>query len=206
VVTTPAAGTGAVDVVVTNPDGGTATRSGGFTYVPPAPAISSVTPTSGPTTGGNTVAVAGSNFTGATQVRFGNTNATNFTVNSDSQITATAPARSAGATDVRVTTAGGTSNTSSVTTYTYVAPPAVTSLSPTSGPAAGGTSVTINGSNFSGATAVQFGTLAATSFNVTSGTRIVAVAPAQAAGRIDIRVTTSYGTSNVVIADRFTYQ
>jgi len=67
--------------------------------------------------------------------------------------------------------------------FTYaLAVPAVTSISPTSGPTSGGTSVTIKGTNFSGATRVLFGTVAATSFSVVSSTKITAVAPAQASG------------------------
>jgi hypothetical protein len=52
--------------------------------------------------------------------------------------------------DVRVTTTGGTSAAVAGDRFTYVAAPAVTSISPTSGPAAGGTSVTITGTGFYG--------------------------------------------------------
>ena len=65
---------------------------------------------------------------------------------------------------------GGTSPTSAADQFTYTAAPAVTGLSPTSGPAAGGTSVTITGTGFTGATAVDFGTTAATSYTVVSNT------------------------------------
>src|ERR1019366_7947378 len=60
--------------------------------------------------------------------------------------------------------------------------PAVTSISPSSGPTTGGTTVTITGTNFTGATKVGFGAVAATSFTVVSSTEITAVSPAQAAG------------------------
>ncbi|MGC8201002.1 IPT/TIG domain-containing protein, partial [Salmonella enterica] len=69
---------------------------------------------------------------------FGATAATGFTVNSASQITATSPAGT-GTVDVSVTTAGGTSATSAADQFTYVAAPTVSSISPTSGPGAGGT-------------------------------------------------------------------
>jgi len=55
--------------------------------------------------------------------------------------------------------------------------PVIFSLNPNTGPAAGGTSVTITGRNFTGATAVRFGANAATSFVVNSDTEIVAVSP-----------------------------
>ena len=57
--------------------------------------------------------------------------------------------------------------------------PFISSLDPNSGPAAGGTSVTISGRNFTGATAVMFGANAATSFTVDSDTQITAVSPPQ---------------------------
>ncbi len=52
--------------------------------------------------------------------------------------------------------------------FTYVAGLAVTGMSPTSGPAAGGTTVTITGAAFTGATSVSFGATAASSFTVDS--------------------------------------
>jgi outer membrane autotransporter protein len=82
--------------------------------------------------------------------------------------------------------------------------PAVTELSPQTGPAAGGTSVTITGTDFTGATAVKFGGTPATSFTVESATRIKATAPA-GTGVVDVRVTTAGGTSEIVAADKFTY-
>jgi hypothetical protein len=82
------------------------------TGLAPLPTVTSINPSSGPTAGGTTVVIAGGNFTDATAVRFGATNATTFTVNSAAQITATAPAGT-GVVDVTVVTASGTSSTSS---------------------------------------------------------------------------------------------
>ncbi|WP_216295903.1 IPT/TIG domain-containing protein, partial [Delftia acidovorans] len=90
-------------------------------------------------------------------VTFGATAATGFTVNSATSITATAPAGAAGTVDVRVTTPGGTTATSAADQFTYVAAPTVSSLSPTSGSSLGGSTVTLTGTNFTGATAVTFG-------------------------------------------------
>jgi len=59
--------------------------------------------------------------------------------------------------------------------------PSITKISPTSGPPAGGTKVSITGTGFTGATKVAFGTIAATTFSVVSSTTITAVSPAQAA-------------------------
>ena len=75
----------------------------------------------------------------------------------------TSPAGS-GMVDVQVQTAGGTSAKSSADQFFYGSPPAVTGLSPSSGPVAGGTAVTITGTSFTSATEVRFGDTPATSF------------------------------------------
>jgi hypothetical protein len=88
----------------------------------PVPIVASVTPATGPETGGTTVTIAGSGFTGATAVRFGTADATSYTVVSGTEITATSPAGTAGTVDVRVTTPGGTSITNSGDVFTYTGP------------------------------------------------------------------------------------
>lgn len=80
-----------------------------FTYLPPLPVVSSVTPSSGPTAGGTSVVIGGSGFTGATAVMFGSVAATSFSVSSASAINATSPAEAAGTVNVTVTTPAGTS-------------------------------------------------------------------------------------------------
>ncbi len=156
------------------------------------PSVTSATPNTGPTSGGTSVVIAGSNLAGATAVMFGGTNATNFTVNNSTKITATAPAHSAGAVTVAVTTGGGTGSKSSA--YIYIAPPTVTGVSPGSGPIAGGTSVTISGTNLTGATVVTFDSFAATNITVVNATTITATTPADVAGPADVAVTTAGGT------------
>ena len=66
--------------------GGNVTSTGGYTYAAP-PTIGTVTPSSGPNSGGTSVTISGSSFTGATVVTFGGVAATSFTVNSATQIT-----------------------------------------------------------------------------------------------------------------------
>ena len=202
--TAPAGAAGAVDVRVTTPGGTSAnTASDDYTYVA-LPTVTSISPAGGPTGGGTTVTITGTNFTGATQVRFGATNASGFTVNSATSITATAPAGAAGVVDVRVTTAGGQSANTSADDYTYAAAPTITSISPMSGPAPGGTTVTITGTNLTGATAVAFGAAAGTSINVVNSTTVTVVSPA-GTGTVDVRLTTPGGTSPNTAADDFTY-
>src|SRR5258708_17969034 len=83
-------------------------------------------------------------------------------------------------------------------------PPTVANVNPNTGPMQGGTSVTITGTNFSGATAVRFGNNAAGSFIVNSTTQITATSPA-GIGTVDVTVTTAGGTSATSTADQFTY-
>jgi hypothetical protein len=133
-------------------------------------------------------------------VSFGATAATTFTVNSATSITATSPAEGASTVDVRVTTTGGTSAVSQpADQFTFSLPPAptVTGVSPSTGSTAGGTTVTITGTNFTGASAVTFGSVAATTFKVNSSTSITATTPAESAATVDVRVTTTGGTSAV---------
>jgi IPT/TIG domain-containing protein len=183
-----------------------ATLTVGSTSPPPAPSVTGVSPGTGPTAGGTSVSITGTGFTGATAVSFGSTKAS-FTVSSDTLITATSPAECAGTVDVTVTNAGGTSTTSSADNFKYVAPtPVVKSISPTSGSTKGGTQVTITGTGFTCATSVSFGTVAASSFTVTSDTQISAVSPAESPGTADVTVTTAGGTSANSSADQFTYR
>ncbi|WP_280475391.1 IPT/TIG domain-containing protein, partial [Nocardia asiatica] len=183
-------GTGIVPVTVTSAVG--TSNPLPYTYLPSRPTITSLAPTSGPGLGGDSVVITGTGFTGPTTVRFG-TIATTFTIDSPTRITAIAPPGT-GAVQVTVTTAGGTSNG---TTYSYFAVPSVISVSPDSGPVPGGNTVVITGTGFGGATAVNFGANAASSFTVVSGTRITAVAPA-GTGTVAVTVTTPRGTSNPI--------
>lgn len=73
--------------------------------------------------------------------------------------------------------------------------PTVTSVSPSTGPVAGGSSITITGANFTGATGVTIGGVAATGFTVNSSTSITATVPAGASGTASVVVTTAVGSN-----------
>ncbi len=179
-----------------------------FTYTSAsAPAVTSLSPSSGSINGGTVVLISGTNFTGATQVDFGAVPATSFTVNSSSLITALAPPGATGTVDVTVATPSGFSAVSAADQFTYTssAAPSVTGVTPNGGTSAGGNNVTITGTNFAGANAVFFGNLAAASFVVYSTTTIVAVAPVQASGTVDVTITGPGGTSATTSADQYTY-
>ncbi|MBJ7387853.1 MAG: IPT/TIG domain-containing protein, partial [Sphingomonadaceae bacterium] len=185
----PAGAEGSVDVVVTSPVG-SATSANGFTYAG-EPTISQVSPNAGQS--GTSVVITGTNFTGTPTVRFGTANATSVTVNSTTQITAIAPSNATGVFNVSVITSAGTATRANA--FTYSQPPTIVSVSPNSGAPAGGTSVTINGSNLTGATAVNFGTVPATSFTVTNSNAITAITPPGVAGFVNVSVTTPAGTA-----------
>jgi len=164
--------------------GGTATSATNFTVVNP-PTITGFAPTSGPV--GTSVTINGTNFSGATAVSVNGVSAA-FSVTSATAIQATVPA---GATTgpLSVTTPGGTA--ASANNFTVIPAPTIAGFTPTSGPV--GTSVTINGTNFTGATAVRFNGVSA-SFTVSSTTAIQATVPA-AATTGPLSVTTPGGTA-----------
>ena len=88
---------------------------------------------------------------------------------------------------------------------TAAPPPVVTGLSPTTGPVAGGTPVTISGTGFVGTSEVDFGTYPASILTVSDTTITVTSSGQVAPGMQDVRVITPFGTSAVVAADQFTY-
>ncbi len=163
----------------------------------PPPTITNVTPNTGPAAGGTNVTITGTNLTGAS-VTFGVTPATNV-VATATQVTCTTPAHAAGAADVVVTTTGG--NATLVSGFTFGAGPTINTIAPQQGPAAGGTSVTIDGANLGSATSVTFGGTAAT-ITANTANQIVCTTPS-GSGAVSVSVTTANGTDTV--AGGFTY-
>jgi hypothetical protein len=149
-------------VSVTVSDAGGTSNGVTFTYIP-APVITAngINPDSGPTAGGQTVTITGTNLgsTGTTTVFFGGltgNQASNVVVNgAGTSLTAVTPPGNPGLVNVIVVTAGGDSNTE---TYNYIPLPTigVNGLNPAFGPVAGGTNVTMTGQGLSGITAVTF--------------------------------------------------
>ena len=197
---------GTVDVTVTNPTGTSVpTTADHYSYVlAGTPTVTKLETKSGPGSGGNTVTIRGTNFTNATAVHFGATAASNVTVLNNSTLTVSAPT-GVGVVDVTVTNSIGVSPTGAADLYTFVAAPTVTGITPASGPLAGGNTLTIGGSGFTGATAVHFGNTAALNFTVVNDTTLTVSAPSGAAGLVDVTVTTIGGTSGKSSADQYTY-
>jgi hypothetical protein len=197
--TTPAGIAGPATVTVTfNEQSGS--LASGFTYVL-IPTVTSVLPNSGATVGGTAVTLTGTNFATGATVTFGGTPATNVVAVSATQITATTPAGTAGAVTVTVTVGGQTGSLASG--FTYLIIPTVTSVSPSGGPAAGGTAVTITGTNYAAGATVTFGATAAASVVVVNSTTITATTPAGTAGAVTVTVTS--GGQSGSLANGFIY-
>ena len=174
-------------IAVTGPTG-TSTSATNFTVTQCAPTIVSFTPANGPI--GTSVVITGDDFTGTVTVKFDGVNAA-FTVNSDSQITATVPT---GATTGRITITNGIGTGTSSTDFIVTSQPTITSFTPAVGPA--GSTVTINGTNFTGTTAVRFNGVATATFTVNSATRITATVPSGATtGKITVTNSAGSATS-----------
>jgi phospholipase C len=169
-----------------NFDDATLTRTvpgGGFTYVG-APTLTAISPNTGLISGGTSVTLTGSNFqTGAT-VSFGPNAATGVTVVNSTTITAVTPAGSTGAVNVTVTNPGG-QNSILTNGFTYSDPaPMASSISPSSGPSGGGTSVTITGTNFLNGATATFGSASPVSTTFVNSTTLTAITPANPVGGV----------------------
>jgi hypothetical protein len=206
-----------------------ALHAGDFEVVDLTPRVTGLSASSGAP--GGTITITGQNFSGAAgnlSVLFGNTPSSSVHILSDTQITAVIP-NGSGTVDVRVQSGVsetdnfssnpnanvnapifgyGTSAISAADLFTITADTTVTvtAVSPASGPAAGGVTITITGTNFTGATSVMFGNTQATNFVVVSSTQITATEPPGTAGQtVDITVTTPAGKSATNSADRFSF-
>ncbi|HYG76907.1 MAG TPA: IPT/TIG domain-containing protein [Planctomycetota bacterium] len=185
-------------VIVTTFGTQTSNSFGTYTYLP-APVITTIDFSDGPVGGGQVITITGSNFTGAS-VTVGGNSAINVVVNGGT-LTFTTPAGTAGATTIVVTTNGGTDSTA----YTYWDPPTVTAISPNFGPTAGGTSVTITGTNFvAGYTQLTIGANALVGLTVVNTTTITGSTPAGSVGAATVTATT-FGTQSGSLNNGFTY-
>ncbi|HEY2467587.1 MAG TPA: IPT/TIG domain-containing protein [Terracidiphilus sp.] len=166
------------------------------------PTVSSVSPGSGPTSGGTAVTIKGANFASGATVMFGTRAAASVTFQNAKQILATTPAGSVGAVTVKVTVGGQSGSLAGG--FTYITTPTVSGVSPGSGPTSGGTAVTITGTNFVTGATVQFGTATATNVTVTNSTTITATTPAGSVGAVTVTVTNP-GALTGSLANAFTY-
>lgn len=184
----PAGVLGAVTVFVQN-SLGLCSAVNAYSYVA-IPTILAVTPNDGPTAGGTAVTIVGTNFMSGATVKFGTNSATSVVVLSSALISCVAPAGT-GTVNVSVTTAGTTVTDSSA--FTYAGAPTLLTVSPSSGPVAGGTAVTLTGTNFFAGSQVFFGTTLASTIVVVSATSITCLSPS-GTGTVNVKVTTVGGS------------
>ncbi len=209
--TTPSHAVGDVDVVVVNPDGGTGTIVRGFAYTAsPPPTVTSLSVGTGPSLGGSSVSINGTNFfqQGTTRVTFDGMDAAGVYVTDAGKITCKTPPHAAGAVNVTVINPDAQSATLSGG-YTYIAspPPTVTAISPAQGTTLGGTEVNVSGAHFGflGATRVIFGGVDAVNASVSNTGSIYCLAPPRAAaGTVDVVVVNPDGQS-VTLSGGYTY-
>ena len=198
VVATTPPGSGTADVFVDTPAGENSAGAGDkFDYLAP-PVVAALAPDSGSVSGGTVVTITGQGFAGASAVLFGDEPAQAFTVDSDSQITATTP-KGGGDVHVSVTTAGGTNAASAADVYIYRI--AVTSVDPGSGPA--GTAITVHGIGFAVATSVRLGD--SWVGHVIHSDTTMLVVPLNGSGTAQLVVVTPYGSSATGPNTSFTF-
>lgn len=189
---TPPGVSGPASVAIRNPNGNFVCNNC-FTYFDEL-VITSFTPREGPLAGGTEVTINGQGFTNDTQVLFGTFSSPRITFVSATQLKAIAPrGLAADVVDLVVYNKNGVSTQRR--SYTYLPDVRLTSVSPVTGPLAGGTTVTLRGTGLLGTTGVRFGATDATSVTVVSATEVTAVTPAAtAAGAVDVTITTPAGS------------
>ena len=180
-----AAGTTTGKVAVTTPEG-TGTSGGTFTFFS-VPTIASFNPVGGGVHA--TVTVTGTNLTGATHVRLNGVSVP-FSAVSATKLTFTVP-EGASSGSIEVTTPGGT--VTSGGSFTVSPPPAVTSISPGSGPV--GTTVTITGTNLTGTVGVMLGSIVTVPTSVSPDEVTFTVPPGAATGVVKVLTTSGSATS-----------
>jgi hypothetical protein len=201
--TTPTHAAGVVNVVITAP-GGTATGTNAYAYSTGLVPLTGVSIT-GTTQVGSTLTsvLAPAGATATYQWQRSTTSGGIYTAISGATFSTYTPVASDIGYYIKVT-ATGTGGYSGIVTSAAVGPvttvaPTVTGIIPTSGPEAGGTSVTITGTGLTGATSVMFGSTAATSFTVNSATQLTATSPA-GSGIVNVTIITPGGTATGINA------
>jgi hypothetical protein len=206
--TTPPGTLGSANVVVTNPDNQSSTLSSAYTYANPAPAptVTSISPTSGPTSGLTAVTITGTGFQYGATVTVGGAPATTMIVYNSTTITCYTPSGSTGAADVVVTNYDGQTGKLSGGFSYFQAALTISSISPNSGSTLGGTAITITGTGFASTATVTIGGATATNVNVPNATTIYATTPANAAGAANVTVAvTGNQDMQTTLSGGFTY-
>ena len=175
----------------------------GFTGYPncvpgalPSPAISTISPTTAPSSGGVKLVISGANFGTTGKVMFG-TQPCAIQSYADSKIECELPAGQGKELAIVVQYPGINSNAAK---FSYL-PPQITSINPASGPAAGGTLLTVSGTSFGLKGSVTVGGKACP-VSVYEHTRITCTVPAGSGAKLPVAVIAGGQISNLAA---FTY-
>ena|GEM_PF-1791313 len=200
--TTGASTVGVSNVTLTSINGESASLMGGYSYQP-TPIVTSLSPTSGPTSGGTNISITGTNFdtVNGSTVDIGGTPCASVTLVSPTLLTCVTNASAAGAYNITVTNNDGDLQTGNlVSAFTFIAPPTVASVAPSNGPQSGGTPITITGTNFLAGATATIGGVACSGLSVNSATSISCMTQAGGPGLSDIVVTNTDGQAGTGVS------
>lgn len=209
---------GSAAVMIVNPDGTQTTAPAAFLFLPP-PTILAINPSRVPASGNVAVTISGMDLVSdpdgiLPDVLF----CTNFSAGTDcvqasasylqansagTQLSLLAPAHTPALTDVVVRAPDGQTDVAPAA-FTFSALPSIVSIAPDSGPTAGGTVITLRGTNFQQGAQVSLGTKACTETVVEDATTVKCKTPAGAAGPVDV-ILTNADTGAFSLAQGFTY-
>ena len=198
-VLTPAGSIGPVDVTILNPDGQGATVGAGFQYISataPAPKLFGITPASGPEKGGTAVLLTGEKLAPGGLGLVGWRPLTAWTVLNTAIATGTTQAMPAGKHAVAVTNGDGQSAILA-DAFASIGAPQIDSFTPTVGPVAGGTLLTVAGKHFAPGAEVWFGGKKAKDVNVLSAFVLKVVTPASEPGPTQMKIVNTDGQQAV---------
>lgn len=205
-ISAPAKTAGSYELAITNIVG-TYTLSNAVTYVS-GPRITVTSPIVGTTNGGTIISITGTDLARASEVMIGDSTVS-FTVESDTLVRFVTPASSSGAVSISVTTPGGSTTSPVAFEYTTSAlVPVIATITPVTGPTAGGTTITVTGQYFSG----SYSDSVSAAINGISGSSVILIddstltfvsPPGAAASGLDVRVATGGGVGT--LAGAFTY-
>lgn len=195
----PAGSPGSKAIEVTNPDGGTVS-AGNITYIS-APTATELSETSGPSAGNTEITITGTGFVSDATVTIGGVACVVSAVTATSVTCTTGAGMPLGEQDLVVTNGDG--GATAPLTFDVISSPTITGVSPTDVSVAGGTEITISGTQFvaSPAPTVTVGGEPCTSFTVVSSTVITCVLPEGTAGAKEIVVTNDDGGTATAPSD-----
>jgi hypothetical protein len=183
-----------VEITVLHPKGNWPSEGTAYYY---PPRVDGISPSSGSQTGGTSITVTGAHFRAGATVALSGSLCTSVVVVNATTITCVTPSHTVGAKTCRVTNPDGKFG-DKLNAFTYTAAtPALTSLNFDLADKAGGTPITITGTDLGSATGCTVGGTSA-SITANTSTSLTFTMPAKTAGSYNVQVTTSAGSSNTL--------